>query len=297
VTGRTLADVALDPPTRVHPGATLQSVAAIMEDAQLSCVLVGDGMAIITEHDVAIALASGQPADSPVDRVGTRTPMWATLSSTLVDAVGMMATRGVRHLPVLSADGAVSGVLALTTATAALLEDTVGRPGSVAPMPAPDRPPGGAPRLVSPTIETIAVGFDGSPDSEAAVWWAGRLARQIGATVVVVHAVGLLEHVSAPASSSLDSAGPDVVVAARRILSDVGLSEESVQVVVDDGDPCSVMLRATMPGISADLLVVGSRGKRVHSGQMLGSTSLQLAERTTVPLVVVPPHTTQGPAG
>jgi len=49
-----------------------------------------------------------------------------------------------------------------------------------------------------------------------------------------------------------------------------------------------VMLRAIDDPVHADLLVVGSRGQGAHAGLLLGSTSLQLAERAHVPLVIVP---------
>ena len=42
-------------------------------------------------------------------------------------------------------------------------------------------------------LRTIAVGYDGSPDSERAVRWAAELAVSVGARLVVVHAFGLLE--------------------------------------------------------------------------------------------------------
>ena len=55
-----------------------------------------------------------------------------------------------------------------------------------------------------------------------------------------------------------------------------------------DGDPCSALLRMTMPPETADLLVVGSRGSDAHEGSLLGSTSLELAERSVVPVTIVP---------
>jgi hypothetical protein len=51
---------------------------------------------------------------------------------------------------------------------------------------------------VKTAIQTIAVGFDGSPDAEAAVRWALKLAEQLGSQVVFVHAAGLLEHFDEP---------------------------------------------------------------------------------------------------
>jgi nucleotide-binding universal stress UspA family protein len=131
-------------------------------------------------------------------------------------------------------------------------------------------------------IRTIAVGFDGSPDADAAVRWALALAVQLDADVVFVHATGLLEHLEEPGTAT------DLEETAWVIASEVGLDPTRGRLHMSDGDPCSVLLRATEPPISADMLVVGSRGRGAHAGLPLGSTSHELAEHSTVPLVIVP---------
>ncbi len=128
----------------------------------------------------------------------------------------------------------------------------------------------------------IAVGYDGSPDSEIAVRWAMHLAVEIRANVVVVHAAGLLEHLHARFSREETPAG--VLALAK----DCGINEARLYWHVDEGDACSVLLRATGPPVGADLLVVGSRGQGQHPGLLLGSTSLELAEQSSTPVVVVP---------
>jgi nucleotide-binding universal stress UspA family protein len=131
----------------------------------------------------------------------------------------------------------------------------------------------------------IAVGFDGSTPSEAAAKWAFALALQIDADVVLVHAVGILEHLAHEAISE-QFAG-----AVHSIATTVGFDETRLQWHIDNGDACSVLLRASQAPISATLLVVGSRGHGAHAGQLLGSTSLQVAERSTVPVVIIPSST------
>jgi nucleotide-binding universal stress UspA family protein len=133
------------------------------------------------------------------------------------------------------------------------------------------------------TLRTIAVGFDGSPDAEAAVRWAFGLARRVDADVFVIHAVGLLEH----------AAGREVAVELERnvgeLTSECGTDPARVHWHLADGDPCSVLTRATaVAPIAADLLVVGSRGQGAHAGLLLGSTSHELAEHAVIPLVIVP---------
>ena len=130
-------------------------------------------------------------------------------------------------------------------------------------------------------LRTIAVGYDGSPDSEVALRWAAELALSVGAQLIVVHAVGLLE------GADVLQPRPDGAVALE-ITSSVGLESERARWLVLDGDPCSVLLRVAMPPTSADLLVVGTRGAGRHSGTILGSTSLELAETASTALVIVP---------
>lgn len=131
-------------------------------------------------------------------------------------------------------------------------------------------------------IRSIAVGFDGSPHARKALAWAADVGQRIGAEVAVVHAVGLLEHASdAPDSAAFEDA-------ARSEAAQRGLDPKRVQWCPVDGDACSALIRSVDPPIGADLLVVGTRGRGGHSGLLLGSTSLELAEHAPVPVVVVP---------
>lgn len=133
------------------------------------------------------------------------------------------------------------------------------------------------------TTPTVVVGYDGSRDSTAALRWASRLTRALGGRLRIVHAVGLLEHAGLLA---------DHVAAHRATALEVaegaGGDPELIEWSAVDGDPCSALLRMTTPPETADLLVVGSRGSDAHEGSLLGSTSLELAERSMVPVTIVP---------
>lgn len=131
--------------------------------------------------------------------------------------------------------------------------------------------PAGAPGRV------IAVGYDGSPDAAAALRWAASVAARTGAELRVVHAVGLLEH-----AGMADRPGKDAALA---LAAESGLDQAQVHWQRVDGEPASVLVRQADHG--AELLVVGTRGFWGHPG-VLGSTSLELAERAPVPVVIVP---------
>ena len=133
-------------------------------------------------------------------------------------------------------------------------------------------------------INTIAVGYDGSPGAQDAAQWSFELARELGCRVVLVHAVGLLGRTEE--GRLLD----DLQEAAIVLASAVGLDPGQARWHVSQGDPCSALLRAIDPPLSVDLVVVGSRGHRGAVGLPLGSTSHELAEHSSVPVVVVPVH-------
>ena len=117
-----LASLALDPPVRVSRSATLREAAALMQDRQSSCLLVGTGPAeLVTDHDLVSGLAAGMGPDAPVGEVASLAPVWATTTTTLADAVRMMVRHHVRHLLVIEADGRPQGFLSLPTAIETLL--------------------------------------------------------------------------------------------------------------------------------------------------------------------------------
>ncbi len=137
-------------------------------------------------------------------------------------------------------------------------------------------------------IGTVAVGFDGSSDSRAALLWAAMLTAGIHGGLKVVHAVGLLEHAG---FSGRPTPNQD---AAIELAIGAGLHPTAVEWLVVDGDPCSALLRMIAAPNSVDLIVVGSRGSGQHSGSLLGSTSLELAEHSSVPVVIVPAVGSEG---
>jgi len=134
---------------------------------------------------------------------------------------------------------------------------------------------------VSP-VRTIAIGYDGSSGARTAARWALDLAVQLDAQVVLVHARGMLGR------TDEERLLADLAESALALATATGLDPAKTRWHVSQGDPCSALLRAGAAPISADLIVVGSRGHRNDAGLPLGSTSHQLAEHSAVPLVIVP---------
>ena len=132
------------------------------------------------------------------------------------------------------------------------------------------------------SVSVIAVGYDHSNDARLAARFAMGLAAQTGARIVFVHAVGLRAHYEG-------ESWPDVLPAELAAMAaEAGVEPSRVSWHAEDGDACSVLLRAAAGPVNADLVVVGSRGQNAHAGMVLGSTSMELSERSRVPLVIVP---------
>ena len=125
----------------------------------------------------------------------------------------------------------------------------------------------------------LVVGVDASADSRAALEWAVALAAAVGADVVAVHAVGLLE-----ASGYRDE--PDLETLLQQARDASTGTSPPVTLTREPGPPAESLLRvAERKG--ADLIVVGSRGLG-GTARQLGSTSEAVVQHSRIPVVVVP---------
>ena len=137
---------------------------------------------------------------------------------------------------------------------------------------------------------TIVVGVDGSKVSAQAVEFAFDQAEATGARVVAAHAW------HSPASTYEGGLGPLMfdqaeVEEASRLLVAESLSgalaeypDVEVETRLMTGQPARAMLAL---GESADLIVVGSRGRGGFTGLLLGSVSQGVLHHARVPVVIV----------
>jgi nucleotide-binding universal stress UspA family protein len=139
----------------------------------------------------------------------------------------------------------------------------------------------------------ITVGVDGSGQSQRALDWAIKEAgiRNASLTVLAVHQVAGNHWTGNPETYPADQPEAEKM---REAAQDV------VQKTIDAGGtpgPASVTVRA-VSGIAAqelikasedsDLVVVGSRGGGGFARLMLGSTSVQVVNHASCPVVVIP---------
>ena len=148
-------------------------------------------------------------------------------------------------------------------------------------------PTGYATRL--PSLDTIGVGYDGSPASEQALTVARTLARERGAELSAFEAVAEPMYASDPVSGQW-------ALEARLEKAQKQLAElRGVKPHVESGDAAQALARYAA---SIDLLVVGSHEYRLRdrfSGGSTsfsgGSTSQRLADSAACPLLVLGPGT------
>jgi nucleotide-binding universal stress UspA family protein len=141
-------------------------------------------------------------------------------------------------------------------------------------------PTGYATRL--PSLDTIGVGYDGSPASEEALTVASTLARERGAELSAFEAVAEPIYVGHPVSGqwALEAR----LEKAQKQLAELG----GVKPHVASGDAAQALARYAA---SIDLLVVGSHEYRLSDRFSGSSTSQRLADSAACPLLVLGPGT------
>ncbi len=135
---------------------------------------------------------------------------------------------------------------------------------------------------------SVVVGVDGSEPAAAALDWAVREAALEGRELIVVHACGVpgamqdFEDIVAN-ERGLKSIGRSI---AREAVQDARLSDPTIGVdsVVTMGHAERVLVEASE---TADLVVVGARGRGTVASALLGSVSATLARESHCPVVVV----------
>jgi nucleotide-binding universal stress UspA family protein len=134
----------------------------------------------------------------------------------------------------------------------------------------------------------IVAGYDGSPESRAAVVNAEQRAGPQG-TVVVVHVAESVP--SWLGTPYYDRAVEEQHLAARELLDEIQESTEgepAIEHAIVEGEPAEALMRVAQARDAREI-VVGSRGLgRVRA--VIGSVSHRLLERSDRPVVVIPPR-------
>ncbi|HZS32320.1 MAG TPA: universal stress protein [Methylomirabilota bacterium] len=145
------------------------------------------------------------------------------------------------------------------------------------------------PRTARGPFADILVAVDGSEHALGAVRVAARLARALGARLMLLtvydapsEALGEPNY-SRALTEALDGA-QRVLAEARRVAVDAGASECRTEYLA--GQPAGTIVSAAKTG-GYDLVVVGSRGRSGLAAALLGSVSSAVAAHAGRPVLVV----------
>jgi nucleotide-binding universal stress UspA family protein len=135
----------------------------------------------------------------------------------------------------------------------------------------------------------IVCGVDGSIVSREALRTADRLSEQLGLSLVVAHVVPALPLRTKPWAAPGASTKTDEIAAGEELLREqcdaAGLARARRQVLV--GRPAE-RLAELADELEAELIVVGSRGQRLHQAAFVGSVSSELLGLAPCPVLVLP---------
>ena len=139
-----------------------------------------------------------------------------------------------------------------------------------------------------PGLNRILVGYDGSDPAARALRTALGLAEALGARVWVVHATAPPPRVLEPQTEEQRGSEEGAVEETmRRVRELAGEHRVELELVVREGPPAAVIERVAGE-VSAELVVVGTRGLRGARQVLLGSVSAAVVNHGHRPTLVVP---------
>ena len=103
---------------QVDAGANVLEAVRGMVDANIGSLLVTEGgqiAGIVTERDYLRRAARGERADetTPVRELMSSPLVYVTPDATIEEAMAVMTERRIRHLPVLTEDGELEGLVSI----------------------------------------------------------------------------------------------------------------------------------------------------------------------------------------
>jgi nucleotide-binding universal stress UspA family protein len=142
---------------------------------------------------------------------------------------------------------------------------------------------------LAPTDQPIVVGIDDDASSWTALVTAFGLAEHLGVGLTVVRAISERPPADIAIGPVIDREEQESDARQRLSESSAPVQEQfphvSVRCVVESGKPSRVILRHAF---SAQLVVVGNRGRGRLAGALMGSTGLHLLHKSSVPVVLCP---------
>ncbi|WP_234195182.1 MULTISPECIES: universal stress protein [Pseudacidovorax] len=152
--------------------------------------------------------------------------------------------------------------------------------------------------------QRLLVPLDGSATAALALGEAAQLARLAGATVVLLHVVDAMDHVTGfePPLVHIQEVRPTflrngqaLLDAARQTLEAQGVTAETV-LLESQGERVSQLIADQASQAGCDLIVLGTHGRRGVNRLLLGSDAEQVARIAAMPVMLVRPRGAGAPA-
>ncbi|MFT4266401.1 MAG: universal stress protein [Xenophilus sp.] len=143
--------------------------------------------------------------------------------------------------------------------------------------------------------KNILVPLDGSPTAELALEEAAVLARLSGATLQLLHIVDAMEHITGfePPAVHISDIRPRFMAAGQAVLdrAQARLQAQGVAVagtlLESPGARVSELIAEQARRLGADLIVMGTHGRRGVDRLLIGSDAEQTARIASVPVLLV----------
>ncbi|HWQ16315.1 MAG TPA: CBS domain-containing protein [Sulfolobales archaeon] len=102
-------------PVTVSPSTSIRDAVKLMNEKNIGSVVITDPegrvLGIFTERDLVRVIAGGISLDSNIGSVMTKNPVVVFEEDPVSKAVTVMAERRIRHLPVVTRNGILRGVI------------------------------------------------------------------------------------------------------------------------------------------------------------------------------------------
>jgi nucleotide-binding universal stress UspA family protein len=147
----------------------------------------------------------------------------------------------------------------------------------------------------------ILVPIDGSPTSNAGLAEAIRLAKLTGGSLRLVHVLdelaftGGMEFYGAEVLRRLQEGGQKVLAEGERVAKAAGVPVET-KLFESFGDRLTDLVEKDVAEWKADLIVIGTHGRRGLLRALLGCEAEQVARHATVPVLLLRPKGEPGGA-
>jgi nucleotide-binding universal stress UspA family protein len=138
----------------------------------------------------------------------------------------------------------------------------------------------------------IICGVDFSDHSARALAWARFVSSSLNLPLIVVHAVEPVLAEAAKVTYGPDALQESIEPELRAFL---GRDSADISLHIGIGEPAGVLNGAALANHAA-ILVVGTQGLGRAARMWFGSTTMRLLRETTVPLLAVPPRSSDAPA-